>query len=373
LDDVEIVMSTYLSNAKIHSEEQKIIKRLCESFQTPLIFYRTLKEGFSGAKVLEVRPKKSFDFQNENRYIVKYGVLDDDEKLKKEYINFSKYIAGYKNVGSYTAHYKDTLTHEAILYNYAISEQSKESYSFSEVLEKKDNKYHDNTATIIDKLFKCGLISHWSSNDFKSEKKAKVSEIYGEYINIKKLTQVIKTIKNYTDEDVLKCPLIENFNKIWNVEIAYNEKVCHGDLHSDNFFVDENDIFLIDFGYTNLRHALIDYTSLECSIKFKHFPFYILTSELEDIERELLSSKTFDLSYTFSSTTRKEVLNLLNIINTIRNSANAELVSRQDQTEYLISLFIMTFRQILYSDLNQLYAYTSSCLLSDALIIRLGI
>ena len=82
-DEVRFVNGTLLSNGKIKHEEEKIIKKLCSNFNTPLVIYKTLKEGNSGAKVIEVRPKKQFGSEYERRYIIKYATLADERKIRK--------------------------------------------------------------------------------------------------------------------------------------------------------------------------------------------------------------------------------------------------------------------------------------------------
>ena len=60
-------------------------------------------------------------------------------------------------------------------------------------------------------------------------------------------------------------------------------------------------MFLIDFGHTGKRHSLIDYTTLECAIKFRLIPFYVLIDDLKVIEKELLLDNTFNANYTFKN------------------------------------------------------------------------
>jgi serine/threonine protein kinase len=158
-----------------------------------------------------------------------------------------------------------------------------------------------------------------------------------------------------------------------NYQIDYDEKICHGDLHTDNFFIDEKGVYLIDFGFTGKHYSLIDYTALECSLKFKHCPLYLESGELIKIENELLSENSFLLNHTFSSTTRKEILDLLSMINTIRNNSIKDSIASKNNLDYYISLFIMTIRQIKYPNMNQLYAYHSAKILSEYIIKQIGV
>jgi hypothetical protein len=48
-------------------------------------------------------------------------------------------------------------------------------------------------------------------------------------------------------------------------------KVCHGDLHARNILIDGQEaLWVIDFGRTGLHHSLIDFVTLECSIRWWH-------------------------------------------------------------------------------------------------------
>jgi hypothetical protein len=130
-------------------------------------------------------------------------------------------------------------------------------------------------------------------------------------------------------------------------------------------------VFLIDFGFTGKHHSLIDYTALECSLKFKHFPRYLESSELINIEEELILDSTFNANHVFSSTKRSHVLDILSIINTVRSNSIKDF-SDGSNLDYFISLFIMTFRQIRYPNMNQLYAYHSANILSKHIVKQLG-
>jgi len=370
IDELDIVLSTYISNGKINFEEEKIIKKLCADFKSPLIFYKILSGGFSGSKVLEIRPKKTNNFENDKIYIIKYGLISDG-KIKEEKDNFSEFIKGRKGFSSYTdATYKKTLHYEGILYNYAISDNSKVSYSFNDILKMVENPYYEieNKRKIITKLFSDNEAFNKWREDYNEVKNIKVGDLYIDFVIKNKIE---KSLKDVLNDDSKSKDILANFDKISDYEIKYIETVRHGDLHTDNFFVDdEENIYLIDFGFTKKRHAILDYTSLECSLKFKHFPFYLESEELKEIEKELLLEKTFDLSCNFSSTKRKEILDFLSMINTIRHNSIKDL-SEDNKLEYYISLYFMTIRQLRYPNMNQLYAYYSTKILGEYIIEKL--
>lgn len=371
IKDVKCALSTFISNAKINFEEEKIIKKLCSSLKSPLLFYKILSGGFSGSKVLEIKPKKANNFDNEKIFIIKYGYIIDG-KITDEKNNFDSFIMGRKGFSNYSeAIFETTLHYEGIRYNYAISETSNYSYSFSEILLKKEMPFKDIEfkKNIINKLFNDNeAFSAWRE-DYNEDKTSLVGDLYVDYVSRVKIEESLKNILNEEDKEN---EFLDIFDKIWTYELTYKESICHGDLHSDNFFIDDgNNIYLIDFGYTNKRHSLLDYTSLECSIKFKHFPFYLESQELINIENELLSEKTFDLSYSFTQTKRTEILEFLDLINTIRNCSMKDFLGGTNNIEYFISLFIMTIRQIRYPNMNQLYAYHSAKILGQYIIKQL--
>jgi len=366
-EEIEFVNGTLLSNGSIKHEEEKIIKKLFRNFVTPLLIYKMLTGGNSGTKVVEVRPKKELGNEYEKRYIIKYSEKNDERKIDHERKCFGKWIAGYKGFKDYECEYDKTLTHEGLRYSYAISDSATESYSYSEILQDKSNGFHADKISIVDNLFEIDLYKLWRDSLEASE--CTTSELYESYLKVEKTFQIIGDILNLNSEQVKQSEL---YVKIWNSKLTFNKKVCHGDLHTENFFKDKNGVYLIDFGYTGIRHALIDHTTLECSIKFKHIQPYIEIQELIDVENELLLDTSFQLSARFSKTTRPDLLEKLEIIKRIRSNSLSLILESNSITEYLISLFIVTFRQIRYSDLNQRYAYNSALAISRKLIQLLG-
>lgn len=223
---------------------------------------------------------------------------------------------------------------------------------------------------IINRLFNNNEAFNAWREDYNEDKKSVVSNLYSNYLSKDKIAESLKQILNDSEKEE---EFLKIFDKIWTSELIYKETVCHGDLHTDNFFVDDNKkIYLIDFGHTNMRHSILDYTSLECSIKFKHFPFYLEIEELINIEKELLLEKTFNLSCSFTQTKRPEILEFLNLINSIRNCSIKDFIVGTNNVEYFISLFVMTIRQIRYPNMNQLYAYHSAKIIGEYIIKTLS-
>ena len=371
IDEIQYVCCTLLSNGAFKHEEEKIVKKLATNFKTPLVLYKTLKGGNSGSKVIEIRPKKELGEQYEKRYIIKYSEIDDERKIKKEKQNFDEFIRGYKGFNDYECHYTKTLTHEGILYGYAIADTEKESYSYSDIVSETTNPFFGTKVELIDSLFNdTNLYATWSN--IVENKRFKVSELYSEYINQEKIFSQICLILNKSRAQIDNDELVKNFKSIWGYEEDFDIKICHGDLHTDNFFKDNKGIYLIDFGLTGKKHSPIDHASLECSIKFKHFPSFLEKEELLNIESELILDSSFQRSTRFAKTTRPEILDLLELVKCIRNNAIQQSYIKLE-TDYFLSLFIMTFRQIRYKDMNQLYAYNSALVLSRKIMQIIGL
>ena len=194
----------------------------------------------------------------------------------------------------------------------------------------------------------------------------KVSEAYKNHINISKIYPVIYEITDKEDKE-----LIETIDTILNFSLKLKKKVCHGDLHSDNFLYDGKEVFLIDFGHTGVYHSLIDHTTLECAIKFRHIPKFIKIAELIEIEKELLALNSFRNDYKFSNIKRSDLYKPFQTINHIRSLATPLFRKPDEHLEYMFSLFAITLRQIRYPDVNQRYALECTRLLADHLVSKI--
>lgn len=373
-NELKYTTSKFLSNGKISYEEEKIIKKCFHSSSSPVLVYKLLKEGNSGAKVIEVRQIQPFTSkQYEQRYIIKFSKKDKQRKLQSEHTQFTDFIESYEGFKDYKCTLFETPTHVALQYVYAKSVMAKESYSFATIIDKENNKFHYELPSKIEALFDLELFDHWSG----SEKKKLIStrELYSRYVRLEKIKKEVLLIEGISDEDFQKTDFNKNLQKLLNHKIETNLKICHGDLHSENFFVDDKEqLFLIDFGFTNSLHSVIDFTSLECSLKFRHIPRYIEMDILLEAEKELLSDNTFDESYRFKSiASRNDLLRLYDAIKTIRIKSKHHLHNQGSMLEYYISLFFMTYRQVRYREMNQLYALKTAKILLEKIIVDLGL
>ena len=347
---IEFFTGKIFNNRELTFEEETIIKML-----------------FPG-KVIEVQPLK-VDTPNMPRFVAKYSIIDSERKLHNERDKFNQFIRNTGVIG-YSADYYDTDTHEAIMYNYASSDSKKDSFSFANLISDKilDQYSYDFTLKeVIDELFTCAPYQIWNSK--KTENTFTIKSIYSDYLKSEaKILKVISQIKEIDESDVANEELIRSYKIIKDYSINTYRKICHGDLHSENFFKDEQGVYLIDFGWTNQHHSLIDHTTLECSLKFKHLPSYIPIADLVKCEETLLSIDSFSNSFDLSFIKRPSILEVYKLIVQIRDNSKQHMFNKLNPLEYLISLFIINFRQIQYSDLNQTYAIASAEILAKEIV-----
>lgn len=360
---IEYFSGKVFNNRDISFEEESILKTLFPGNEM-ILDYKILKKGNSGSKVIEIQPLK-VDTPKMSRFVAKYSTIDSERKIQDEREKFNQWL---RNTGvyGYSADYYKTDTHEAIMYNYASSDSKQDSSPFSKLIDDKlDDKYKYTYTLeqVINELFSCSPYQIWNLN--KTEITQPVREIYKEYLKSdEKIIRAISLIKGIDESTVTSTELVKSYSILKDFPLRTYRMIRHGDLHSENFFKDDKGVYLIDFGWTNQHHSLIDHATLECSLKFKHLPFYIPVEELISFETELLSINSFSKSFNLSKTNRQSVLEISRLISQIRESAKGLMLDNNSSLEYLISLFVISFRQIQYTDLNQVYAMHSAEVLS---------
>jgi tRNA A-37 threonylcarbamoyl transferase component Bud32 len=304
------------------------------------------------------------------RFVVKFDIKNPERKIKKEKTLFRQYVSDLL-VPGYASEYEETITHEAIRYNYASSDSKKDSFPFSKLINDKiRNKYNYSFTLekVIDELFDCAPYQIWHTK--KSLETITVKTLYSDYLKSEaKIFKAISLIKGIDESATESEELVLNYKKIKNYSLKIYKKICHGDLHSENFFKDEQaGVYLIDFGWTNQHHSVIDHATLECSLKFKHLPLYVPLEELTNCETELLSINSFSKSFNLSFINRQSVWEIAKLIIQIREDAKQHMTDKNNPLEYLISLFIINFRQIQYPDLNQAFALATAEILSKKIV-----
>ena len=365
--ELKYLVSINLTNEELSGSEEKILKKFFHKNFCHTLQYRIINKGFSGAKVLFIRPYTHSS--NSIRSVIKISDLKSKKGKEKIDIEASQF---HKHVELPDSHYKidvaETEKHKAIRYYFASMDSRMRSESFSDKLAERNNEDLLNIEYllyIIEKLFNITLFKDWDDNIRKS---INIKDCYGRYVSIDKIFNKVAEIKNEKRIDLEKHGILGDFLKIFDLKIESYSKVCHGDLHTDNFFIDDKDnVFLIDFGDTKQCHSLIDFVTLECAIKFRHLPQYIEINELMEVENELLAKEdTFKPDYNFMSIKREDLKQYFQLINKIREFSLKHIFS--NRIEYFVSLFMITFRQIKYDGLNQIYALKSAELLAEKII-----
>lgn len=300
---------------------------------------------------------------------MKFELKNSERKIKKEKTLFRQYISDLL-VSNYFVEYEETATYEAIRYNYASSDSKKDSFPFSKLVSDKLTEKYNYSFTlekVIEELFECPPYQKWNAKPFQVTQPIKT--LYSGYLQSEaKIYKAISLVKGINATAIDSDELVINYKKIKEHSLRVQKKICHGDLHSENFFKDDQGVYLIDFGWTNQHHSLIDHATLECSLKFKHLPFYIPIDELKECETHLLSIDSFSKSFDLSFVKRPSLLEVCKLVIQIRENAKQYLLESADPLEYLISLFIINFRQIQYSDLNQAYALATAEVLGKKII-----
>lgn len=355
------------NNRALSFEEELIIKKLFDGNEM-ILDYKFLKSGNSGSKVIEIQPLRG-NHPAIGRFVVKFELKNSERKIKKEKKLFREFISDLL-VSNYFAEYEETITHEAIRYNYASSDSKEDSFPFSKLINdtlREKYNYGFTLEKVIEQLFECPPYQKWNSNPFQVTQQVKT--LYRDYLKSEaKIYKAITLIKGISETAINSDELVINYKRIKEYSLKTMKKICHGDLHSENFFKDEQGVYLIDFGWTNQHHSLIDHTTLECSLKFKHLPFYIPIDELVNCETELLTINSFSKSFDLSFIKRQSLLQVCKVITQIRENAKQHMLDSENQLEYLISLFIINFRQIQYPDLNQAYALATAEVLGKKII-----
>ena len=357
-------------NKILSFDEQRLIKSFFPKIMSATITYEILDRGASGAVVFEVQAVP-IHMGRRKRYVIKIARKKavGDSKLKIEMQNFELFVEDVSTAPTnYAADYKENEILEAIRYNYASADSNSDARPFAKILNEflAGNGAEGNLlADIIASLLTCDLFINGMRE--KTSVTETLDKLYAPYLQSG--TKVKNAIHEIADTNVNIPTLLSFYERLKAHSMTVNQKVCHGDLHTDNFFYDNKHVTLIDFGFTGMHHAVIDHALLEASIRFKHFPKYISLSELENYDTKLMDFSSFQESFNMDFIQRAKIRALYDLIYQLRLDSRQFFHDKNNPTEYLISLFLISFRQIQYPDLNQLYALRFSELLSKCIRI----
>jgi hypothetical protein len=354
------------NNKVLSYEEQKIIKLFFGDSKL-VIDYKILNPGASGSSVIEVQ---GFPIHTgpTKRFVIKIAkiIQSGKGKLIGEMANFKKYVSMAPTTGpAYQAEYKKTDLFEAIEYNYASEDSVKDAKPFAAIIEALLNpkvKEVSSFAGVIKGLVNCELFRHWYT---LTPAKKKAGIFYANYLkDEEKFFRVMKEINDPIVDTELVTSIYQN---VKGLQLSSYEKICHGDLHSDNFFWDGENVTLIDFGHTGMHHAVIDHSFLEASIRLKHFPRFIPLEELLEYDKAFLEPESFSPDFDLSFIRREKLRELYKAIHLLRVDAMNHVLKKELPLEYFVSIFLITFRQIQYYDLNQLYGLKLANLMATRL------
>jgi hypothetical protein len=340
-----------LTNADIDKAEESLIKRFFPS-ESSFVRYKLLKGGLSGSKVVEV--SQVLNVASPCKFVIKIGSREG-KKIAQEETAVKRWVSN--RVPDYQTERKENATHEALKYNFASKDGKRDSISFGEYFAKNNS---DKIKTIVEKLFSQKLFEEWEGTQSKTNDPITIFDLYKDFLDKDKIFQAVNIIAFDKAEET-----IELITKILGVELPRCvKKACHGDLHSENVIIDDEHVFLIDFGMTGIQHCFLDYSTLEASIRLKLTPSYYPTSVLRDADSDFL----FNFDVTDAALTTKIENTALKksyeVISKVRAEAikkvrgNQETYSDNDELElnYLVSLFCIVCRNLKYQDLNQKYA-----------------
>ncbi|WP_419168795.1 hypothetical protein [Halobacteriovorax sp.] len=354
-----------LSNGDLLKNEESLIKRF-SSKEPHVLIYQMLKGGKSGSKVILTYPALTHGMQC--KFVVKVGSRNEG-KIKEEYDAFKKCIENFST--GYSIEYSDNVSHEAIRYRFASKDTIKPSSSLTTFY---DSKTQKTICRMLDTIFNHPILAAWEKTQYFNDTFKSYDEVYSRFIKKEKVESSIKKIC-LDGEDQNSIEIMKKILSLKNKR--YLLKHCHGDFHTENIQIDGEEIFLIDFGMTDERHAFIDYTTLEASIRFKVLPRYIPLAHLKRIDDIYLAKFDVDIEQDLSNFKNDEIKKAFSAIFKIREIMGNKMSSNPNTShdsfsethlDYLISLYILSLRQIRYDDLNQAYALQFSTSLGEYIL-----
>jgi hypothetical protein len=350
----------------LNEEETILIKKCLEKLNKSGDTIRIepfRRYGFSGAKILLVR----FTQKGGIPFILK---IHDKESIKRESI-------AIQEVKSY---YIDTLNiqeplfysnYGVLIYNYFSSDGKLDSKTFEDVIYK-EKVGEIKPLEIIDLLYSGNIKTAYS--EYK-KKKINWLRNYSWYLRNKKSIKTINIALNHkTTSESIELNGFKLFNPILFLKkFNFNEEIhvapIHGDLHANNIVIsDTKAAHLIDFAWAHKKHhVLIDFTLMECSLRYALLPKYLCTELVYKLDRQLsIISKPIECHScplnNENGLNRIYLCQCCKLVTSIRNHAkntykNDDIFNKH----YSFSLYIMLFGLIQYPQY-----------LKDRCIINLG-
>lgn len=340
---------------------------LCKLFSGARdILVEALTPGFSGSKVLKIRPFYA-DLGGCREVVVKFG---DVQAIAQEYDNYIKYVRDFIGDGRITdaLNYHETAHLGGILYS-LLGANGQEIHHFGDFYQQKE---FPKIKQVLDRLFRrtCGL---WYANstallalnlteDYRwqgSNAPEKLEREAAEHLPSVQFQEFL-TFKSF------KAMAGRNFTNPFRFLASASaftrptyECTVHGDLSRYNIFIDQTGFsWLIDFYSTGRSHILRDVATLDVVVRFQLLDSHEATlDDFLSMERVLYSISNFSklkslsASYTTISPALEKayqtVLHLRKLAHWLVEKNPAD-----DMSEYYIALFYLSLETLQFFSLQ---------------------
>jgi hypothetical protein len=331
------------------------------------LLVKCLKTINKGGDTIRIEPFRRYGFSGSKLFLVffspKGGVpfivkIHKKTSIAKEYSS----ITSVKNYFEDTQHINPPIYHKnlgAIIYKYFKKNSKLDSSTFEDIVYDIKSQ-DDDIVKMLDSVYTENRENAY--NDCREEQ-ANWLENYGWYLRTTE-SGISKS------EDFIDCVLNNNTSNeriiIYGREVSnpisfikklnFNEKLLmapvHGDLHANNIVIDKtNNPHLIDFEWASVKHHfLVDFSLMECSLRFATLPNHLCTELLlkhdEDLTKTISGlSCTQDCSIKneIKDSNKQYICRCCKLINKIRSHARSAYNSDAFERHYLISLYLMLF------------------------------
>jgi len=275
--------------SQIAAEFEDLLCRLF--YQAKGIMVQPLTGGYSGSGVLRVQPFYTVDHTTGGGYevVVKFG---DGSGIKDEYTNFIKYVQPFLGGGRNTTAFglRRTAHLGGIIYSLLGTLINRQVEDFGEFYQ-----HHDVSAIekVLNSVFDdtCRV---WYANRGPLEALNLTTDyqwlIGGEPVELEHM--VVEEFRDIEVGERLSFEQLRSertFTNPWRVAHKHTlirttfRCITHGDLHQHNLLVDDDEqVWMIDFGYTGESHILRDVAMLDSAVRFQ-----LLTSHEADLQERL--------------------------------------------------------------------------------------
>jgi hypothetical protein len=345
-----------LVNISLSIDQERLIRRALGS-PTGFLTYRVLTGGYTGALVLEVSGVGNGNARK--KFVLKIDKKDKQwETISDEFRNFQEHVESLNlSDGKVLTAQKFELGNlEAIKYPFASIDSVGNSESFGQYF-KKTGSFSE-VKQVISSIFSNSLIINWSKT--YSIKTVNLFEAFGKLDykirGFKRITEYQSEYNYDKDFDIKK---IEDYFNISN-NIVYC--TAHGDLHVENIRVDPSgiakEVFFIDFGRTGQYPMGIDYTALECSIRYS-----ILDSAFPLKKLSIVDDKYFDENFSEIFNLSEDKLSKVNYAISLVRQAYINNFPKNHrvlaENQYFLCMFAVSSWLINKENLNRPYIWNT--------------